>query len=183
MTVADPFNQLVADPYREPDTDVLLDEAIQLLADARTSTMGSSIKIDRDELLGLLLEVRERLPEELRSARWLLKEREEFIRRARVERDEIVLQGRQTVEGIIERQAVVRAAEARARQVIADAEAETRLMRRQTEDYCDRKLAGFEQLLVRTQATVAEGRDRLLGQASLEHSPPPPPARPLELED
>ena len=108
MTIVDPFEQLAANPYREPDTDVLLDEAIQLLADARTSTMGSSIKIDRDELLGLLLEVRERLPEELRSARWLLKEREDSIRRARGERDEIIVQGRQTVEGLIERQAVVR---------------------------------------------------------------------------
>ncbi len=182
MTVVDPFEQLAANPYREPDTDVLLDEAIQLLADARTSTMGSSIKIDRDELLGLLLEVRERLPEELRSARWLLKEREDFIRRARGERDEIIVQGRQTVEGLIERQAVVRAAEARARQVMAEAEAESRLLRRQTEDYCDRKLAGFEQLLAKTQSTIAHGRDRLLGAASLENSPPPPPAAPLELD-
>ena len=34
-------------------------------------------------------------------------------------------------------------------------------MRRETEDYCDQKLASFENVLARVQKTVAAGRNRL----------------------
>jgi len=56
---------------------------------------------------------------------------------------------------------VVKAAEARAAQIIEEAEASARRMRRETEDYCDQKLASFENVLARIAKTVHAGRSRL----------------------
>ncbi len=178
-----------ADPYRVPIVDDLLAQAIDDISAARTAPMSAMAKINRDEILDLLEGAREELPDELRRARWLLKEKEEFLAQSERERDAIIDQGRQQVTRMVERQEIVRAAEDNARATIEKAKAESRMLIRQTEDFCDKKLATFELLLARTGETVAKGRTRLLGSAAgeassidltenldLADSPPPPQA-------
>ena len=48
-----------------------------------------------------------------------------------------------------------------AQQVIAQAEADSRRLRHEAEDYIDQKLAAFEVVLERTMATVVKGREQL----------------------
>jgi cell division septum initiation protein DivIVA len=158
-------------PYAVPEVEDLLGRAIEVVASARPLPMSSTVKVNKDELLGLLEEAVERLPEELRAARWLLKERDEFLEQGRVERDEIIAQGAAQVERMIQRQEIVKAAEARARQIVAEARAEARTLRRQTEDFCDQRLASFEVVLDRTMRTVKQGREKLLGSARLDEPP------------
>lgn len=167
-TASDDFvaDVVEADPYRVPEVDHLLQQAIDEIAEARTGPMSAMAKINRDEILDLLEAARDHLPDELRRARWLLKEKQEFLAQAERERDTIIEQGRQQVIHMVERQEIVRAAEDNARAIIEKARAESRMLIRQTEDFCDRKLATFELLLERTGETVAKGRSRLLGSAA-----------------
>jgi hypothetical protein len=151
------------DPYAVPEVEALLEEAIEMLAEARPLPMSTTVKVPRDDLLHLLEQVQERLPEEVRAARWLLKEREDFIAKARQEHQDLINEGRAQVSRMVERQQVVKEAEARARQVLSDARHEANTMKRQVEEYCDRKLARFEAVLLQTTETVKKGRQKLLG--------------------
>ena len=56
---------------------------------------------------------------------------------------------------------VERAAETRARQVLEAADADSRRLKNETEDFLDRRLASFEILLDRLTRTVSQGRERL----------------------
>jgi hypothetical protein len=172
------------DQYAVPELEALIDEAIGMVAQGRPLPMSSTVKVNKAELLEVLEEIREALPEELRRARWLLKEKEEFLAQARQERQEIIDQGRAQVARMIERQEITRAAEARARQIVAEARADARTLQRRVEDYCDHKLASFEAVLERTSRTLQQGREKLLGAAAVDgeapppgnrNSPPPPP--------
>lgn len=154
-------------PYAVPEVEALLARAIEIVSQARPMPMSSTVKVNKDEVLDLLEEAAERLPEELRAARWLLKEREEFLEQGRQERDDIIADGAAQVERMVQRQEIVKAAEARARQIVAEAKAESRTLRRQTEDFCDQRLASFEVVLDRTMRTVQQGREKLLGAARL----------------
>jgi hypothetical protein len=187
---ADPAIDLSAgesEQYAVPELEALIDEAIGMVAAGRPLPMSSTVKVNKGELLDVLEEIREALPEELRRARWLLKEKEEFLAQARQERQEIIDQGRAQVSRMIERQEITRAAEARARQIVAEARADARTLQRRVEDYCDHKLASFEAVLERTSRTLQQGREKLLGSAAIEgevtpsqgvqaNQPPPPPA-------
>lgn len=51
----------------------------ELIDLARSMPMSASVLVNREELLELLDDALDGLPEELRHARWLLKEREEFL--------------------------------------------------------------------------------------------------------
>ena len=152
-------------PYAVPEVEELLEEAIEILAEARPLPMSTTVKVNRDELLHLLERAQELLPEELRAARWLLKERDDFVARARQEHQDLIDEGRAQVGRMVERQEIVKAAELRARQIVGDAKEEANNLKRQVEDYCDQRLASFEQVLTRTATTVQKGRERLMAQA------------------
>ncbi len=119
--------------------------------------------ISKEEVLELIDEAIARLPEELRAARWLLKEREEYLARVRHEGDEILEQARARAERMVQRTEVVKAAEQRAYQIVETAESDARRLQHEVEDFCDQKLASFEIVLERTMTLVSAGRTKLQG--------------------
>jgi vacuolar-type H+-ATPase subunit H len=143
------------------DAETLLRRSIDIIAHAPTMPLSSSPRIDRDEIIELLAEALERLPNELRQARWMLKERQEFVAKTRREADEILDAARVRAERMVQRTEVVRAAEQRARQVMETAETDSRRLHHETEDFLDQRLGSFEILLDKLQKTVAAGRQRL----------------------
>ena len=72
--------------------------------------------------------------------------------------------------------ACVRAAETRARNVIAAAEEESRRLKNETADFLDHRLGSFEILLDRLSKTVANGRQKL----SIGSQPPAEAEEPIE---
>jgi cell division septum initiation protein DivIVA len=123
--------------------------------------LSASAMINKEEVLELLEEAIERLPDELREARWLRKERDEYLAKVRADGDEILDAARAHAERMVQRAEVVKAAEHRARRIIDGAEAEARRLRLECEDFCDQKLAGFEIVLERTLKLVGSGREKL----------------------
>ena len=157
----------IDDEYPEPgtgyvgDAEQLLRRAIDIIATAPTMPLSSSPRIDRDEIIELLEEALQRLPDELRQARWMLKERHEFVAKTRREADELLEAARVQAERMVQRTEVVRAAEQRARQIIEAAESDSRRLRHETEDFLDQRLGSFEILLDKLGKTVNAGRSRL----------------------
>ena len=149
------------DQYRMPEAQEILERVIAIIDSAPGMPMSASVRVNRDEVLELLDDAVSRLPDELRSARWLLKEREDFLARTRREGEDLIEDARSRVAQMVQRTEVVKAAEQRARRIVEDAEAASRRMRRETEDYCDQKLASFENVLARVAKSVAAGRDKL----------------------
>lgn len=148
-----------------PEAEQLLRRAADLVASAKPLPLSASVMINKEEILDLLGEAIDRLPEELRAARWLLKEREEYLAKVRTEGDEILEAARARAERMVQRTEVVKASELRARRMIEAAEAESRRLRHECEDFCDHKLASFEIVLERTQKMVRAGREKLQGPA------------------
>jgi hypothetical protein len=154
------------------DAETLLRRAIDIIFNAPTMPLSSSPRIDRDEIIELLDECLNRLPDELRQARWMLKERQEFVAKTRREADELLEAARVRAERMVQRTEVVRAAEQRARQVMETAEAESRRLKHETEDFLDQRLGSFEILLDKLQKTVHAGRQRLsIGGAVVDVEP------------
>ena len=149
------------------DSGVLLRRAIDIIATAPNMPLSSTPRIDRDEIIELLEEALHRLPDELRQAGWMLKERDEFIQRTRREAEEVIEAAKVQAERFVQRSEVVRAAEQRARQIAEAAEDHSRRTKLETEDFLDQRLASFEILLDKLSKTVATGRRRLaIGQRS-----------------
>jgi hypothetical protein len=130
--------------------------------------MSASVLVPRDATLTMVEDALEMLPEELRRARWLLKERDEFLAQARREGDAIVDAARVQAARMVERTEIAREAQRVADQVVAGAVVgggaaapPPRRLRHEVEDYLEARLVAFEEVLERTLATVRTGRERL----------------------
>ncbi|HEV2766147.1 MAG TPA: hypothetical protein VGV63_00390 [Acidimicrobiales bacterium] len=143
------------------EVETLLRRVADLVGNARQMPLSTSVMINRDEVLELVEEAVNRLPEELRAARWLLRERQEFLTKVQREGDDILEAARVRAERMVQRTEVVREAQAVARRTVEEAEVQARRLRHQAEDFCDQKLAQFEIVLDRTVKTVQAGRARL----------------------
>jgi hypothetical protein len=148
------------------DVEALLQRVRDLIDGARPAALSAQqVKVDRDELLDLLNQAIERLPEEVRSARWLMKERDEFLARSRREADDILAAARGQAERMVQRSEVMKAAEAKARRVLDQARAEAGRRRNEADDYCDKRLAQLETVLEKAMTVVNTGRAKLRGDS------------------
>jgi cell division septum initiation protein DivIVA len=145
------------------DSEAILRRVIDIIATARTIPLSASPMINRDEIIELLEESLHRFPDDLRQARWMLKERDEFLAKTQREADDILESARAQAERMVQRTEVVRASEQRARQVIDSAEAESRRMKHETEDFVDQRLASFQIVLEKVHKAVMQGREKLNG--------------------
>lgn len=164
-----------ADREERESADELLNRVADIVEGARPMPLSSSAMVNKEELLDLVHETIDNLPDELREARWLLKEREEYLAKMRVDGDEILEAARARSERMVQRTEVVKAAEHRARRILEGAEAEARRMRRECEDFCDQKLASFEIVLERTLKLVGAGREKLQSTSPSRPEPEPEP--------
>jgi F0F1-type ATP synthase membrane subunit b/b' len=152
---------MIDNDARTEDTEGSLLKMRELLESSGTVPFSSSPRVNRDDLLTLIDDALENLPEEIKQARWLLKERTEFLARAEREAEQVVDAARVQAERMVERDEVVRAARRHADALVEDAEARSRALQHEAEDYVDQRLAAFEVVLDRTMATVRRGREQL----------------------
>jgi vacuolar-type H+-ATPase subunit H len=156
-----------------------LQQIEDMIKEAKSMPLSSSALLNREEILELVAQMREVLPEEIKQARWVVKDREELLTKARRDSQRIVEEAEQEQLRMATREEVVKRAEAEADRILAEAREEARRMRLEAEDYVDAKLAQFEialqrsseelaatkSALGRTLEQVEGGRERLRGSA------------------
>ena len=97
------------------DTEAILDELRDMIANAGTLPLSSSPRVNRDEVLALLDEARGAIPLEIREARWILNERDEVVDRGRKESDDIIASAQRRAASLVAKTEVVRQSQRRAR--------------------------------------------------------------------
>ena len=145
----------------------VISHVLEIVNNAKSMPLSSSVIVSREEVVGLLRGALKRLPDELRQARWLLREREEFLAERTREAETLIEEVRAQAERMVQRTEIVRQANSVAQRILDDANDEARTMRHEAEDFCDQKLAGMEIVLDRLTRTVHSGRAKLA-------SPPAP---------
>ncbi|MDP9072104.1 MAG: ATPase [Actinomycetota bacterium] len=143
------------------DAETLLRRVMDIVNNAKPMPLSTTVRVEKEELIELLEEALNRLPEELRQARWMIKERQEYLAKAQRDGDEILDAARVRAERMVQRTDIVRSAQHLAQKTVDEAREDARRLRHGAEDYCDQKLAALEIVLERTLKTVQAGREKL----------------------
>ncbi len=148
------------------DVLVLIDKLDDLIHNAkRTMLPGSDqVRLDREEVYDILDQMRATIPEEIKQARWIVKERQEMLAEAKREAERIVKEARDKQDQLISQEEVVKQAERSADDIIEDARGREREIRLGAEDYADEILNTLEVNLSKFIAAVQRGRERLQGK-------------------
>jgi cell division septum initiation protein DivIVA len=147
-----------------------LQQMEEMVREAKSMPLSSSALLNRDEVLELLQEMQESLPEEIKQARWVVKDREELLAKARHDAEAIVEAAREEQLRLATHEQVVERAAEEAERILREADDEGRRMKDEAEDYVDAKLAQFEIVLRRLQEeahTSTRALARTLDQVEL----------------
>ena len=83
------------------DVLVLIDRLEELVEDARSFPgFGNTAMVDRDAAFDIIDQMRQTIPEELKQARWIVKERQAMLDEARSESDRIIRSAQDEAEKI-----------------------------------------------------------------------------------
>jgi regulator of protease activity HflC (stomatin/prohibitin superfamily) len=142
----------------------ILDALTDAVTQARAMPMSSSVLVNRVELLDLLEQAREVLPTQLSQADDVLRAADEARAAAQADADAIVDDAHARAAELVEVDAITAAARVRAQEILAEAEREADGLRRDADEYCDRRLAEFEVDLGKILTQVGAGRAKLAGR-------------------
>jgi hypothetical protein len=163
-TNTDIGTEVVIDATGRPEpTDILdiVDDLVVHLHQAKAMPLSSNALVDRELILGLLESLRASLPDELRAARWMVREREAFISRTNEKAREVVERARAEADEMVSDSNIVIEAVEEANHLVRRAEGEARKLRLETEDEIEKKLQRVEGLLVEIMAQVHTAREEL----------------------
>jgi len=153
------------------DVQERLDELTVLVEDAKSMPLSASCIVNRTQVLDLIEEIRQLLPESVHRADELLADREAVVQDGRREADRILERARSEADRMVSEHEVYLAAVAEAEALRRDTLEDAARMRRETDDYIDSKLATFEITLHKTLQAVDRGRERLRSQMYEELAP------------
>jgi vacuolar-type H+-ATPase subunit H len=146
------------------DVLVLIDKLDDLVHNARPVPLTDQVRVDREEIYDLLDQMRATIPEEIKQARWIVKERQEMLAEAKREAERIVREAREQQSRLIADEEITKQAERAAEEIVEEARGREREIRLGAEDYADEILNTLEVNLQKFLAAVQRGRDRLAGR-------------------
>lgn len=148
------------------DIMALIDRIEEIVDNAKGVPFTNQKMVEPNAVYDIIDEIRAQFPDELKQARWIVKERQEMLEEAEKEANRILEEARERAQAIASEQEVVRLAEQQAADMIDKARNQEREIRLGAEDYADEMLANLEVNLGKLLTAVQRGRDRLQGKVS-----------------
>src|SRR3972149_1912885 len=143
------------------DVLVLIDRLDDLVHNAKAVPLTDQVRLDREEIYEILDQMRATIPEEIKQARWIVKERQEMLAEAKRECDRIVQEAREQAMREGAQTKIVRLAETRGEDIGEDPRRKARETRLEMEDWADSILSTLEVNLDKFLTAVKRGRERL----------------------
>ena len=130
----------------------LIEEMEDLMDGASTVPFSKKVMVDADEVLEILTEMREALPEEIKQAQWVTEEKERIVTEAEREADAIRKgaqkdaddmnkDAQKRFEALINEHDITKQAEKYGEEIVSEAEQNARVLKMQSITYVDEMLA------------------------------------------
>jgi len=148
------------------DVMALIDRIEEIVDSGRNIPFSSAKMVDPEKIYEIIDEIRLQFPDEIKQARWIVKERQEMLEDAEKEANKILEEARDRAMAIASEQEIVKMSEQQAAAILDDARSKEREIRLGAEDYADEMLANLEINLGKLLTAVQRGRDRLQGKVS-----------------
>jgi vacuolar-type H+-ATPase subunit H len=135
----------------------LVDRLEELLNQSRPFPFTHNVIVDEDRMLDIIDQMRVAIPDEVKKAQQLLAQRDRTLAQAQEEANRTLAIAREKGEQLLERDAIVQAAQARADQLIAQARTEAEKTRQEADNYVLETLTRLEMEMDRVLNQVRNG--------------------------
>jgi len=117
--------------------------------------------IDKDEVLEIIQEIRLKLPDDLKQAKWVKEERQRILLEAQKEANNLVKSAEDKLLALIDEHEITKKANEQANEIIANAKKNAREIRLGTKEYADEVLENLENIIRSAMEMIQENRKEL----------------------
>lgn len=139
----------------------LLETLEEALERGKNLPFSNKTVVDREEILDIVKEIRLKLPDELKQAKWVKEERGRIIVEAQKEAEGIVKEAENRIIAMIDEHEITRKAYDQKAQIIEAANEMSREISQGTKDYADNLLEKIEIALEDALKTIQNNRKEL----------------------
>lgn len=143
----------------------LVDRLEEALNQSRPLWFTKSVIVDEDRILDIIDQMRVAIPDEVKKAQQLLAQRDRLLAQAQEEANRTIAIAREKSEQLVERDAIVQAAQVRAEQIINQSRSSIEDTRREADNYVIETLTTLEIELDRYLNQVRNGIRTLKDEA------------------
>lgn len=140
---------------------ILFLDHLEKLVDSNFSIAGKVI-IDKDELEELINKMRVALPEEIKEAEWVSREKDKYLDQAHEEAKRLLREAETYVERLVREDQITSRAEEEARKIITEANKNATHIEADAMQYANSILEQLEENLERTIRIVRKGREEMI---------------------
>lgn len=139
----------------------LLENIEDILEKSKGMPFSNKVMVDKEEILELISELRLKLPEELKQAKWVKEERQRILVEAQKEADDIVKEAENRIISMIDEHEITKKAYEKKAEIIETANEMSREISKGTKDYADNVLNGIEVALQEALKIIQNNRNEL----------------------
>ncbi len=139
----------------------LLETLEECLEGAKSIPFTQKGIVDKEEILDIIKEIRLKLPDELKQAKWVKEERERILVEAQKEADGIVKEAENRIIAMIDEHEITRKAYEQKAQIIETANEMSREITNGTKEYADNILERLQIALQDALKTIENNRKEL----------------------
>jgi len=139
----------------------LLENLEELIESGTKVPLSTKVMIDKEEANEILEEIRMKLPDELKQAKWVKEERQRIIMDAQKEADQIVKETETKIISLVDDHEITRQALAQKEEIIESADKVAREITTGTREYADALLERLEEILKEALNVVHDNRKEL----------------------
>lgn len=136
----------------------MLDQLEDIIEGSKTVPLVGKAMIDKDELLDIIQELRLKMPDDLKQAKWIKGERQRILLEAQKEATTIIKSAEDKIISMINESEITKKANEAAEEIIKNANARAKEIRNATKQYIDDALQESEMILERTLSTLRDNR-------------------------
>lgn len=139
----------------------LLETLEEMLENSKTVPFSGKAIVEKEEILDIIKEIRLKLPDELKQAKWVKEERQRILVEAQKEADDILKEAENRIISMIDEHEITRKAYEQKAQIIETANEMSREISKGTKDYADNLLEKIEVVLEDALKTIRNNRKEL----------------------
>ena len=139
----------------------LLESIEDILEKSKGVPFSNKVLVDKEEILEIIGELRLKLPEELKQAKWIKEERQRILVEAQKEADDIVKEAENRIISMIDEHEITKKAYEKKAEIIETANEMSREISKGTKDYADNVLSGIEVALQEALKIIQNNRNEL----------------------
>ena len=139
----------------------LLDTLEDLIENAKKVPFSEKLIVEREEFLDLIKEIRLKLPDELKQAKWVKEERERILTEAQKEADDVVKEAENRIISMIDEHEITKKAYEQKNQIMSAANESSRQITQGAREYADNILENLAKSLEKTLKEIEDDRKEL----------------------